>query len=415
MLLLQRGGECVYFGDIGPDSAVLVDYLERNGAKVPSNVNPAERMLDIIGAGSQKRVGGDWGEKWRNSPEFAAVKEEVARLDAEAQAKPRQENEVKGTEYATSFMFQLKTVLHRTNIALWRNADYQWTRLFAHIAIALVVGLTFLRLDNSLRSLQYRVFAVFFTSILPALVLAQIEPQYAMSRMTFQRESSSKMYSSTIFALTQTIAEMPYSVLCATAFFLLLYYMVGLPSESNRAGYVFALVLITEIYSVTLGQLVAALTPTIIVAALFNPFILVLFTSFAGVLSPPPAIPYFWRSWLVPLNPFTRLLSGLITSALYNVPVTCQTEEYNIFPAPDGQTCGEYAGNFATAVGGYIANPSSTGDCQFCQYSVGQSFYTPLEISFDTRGRDIGIYFCYIVFNIICLLLAARFLRYSKR
>ena len=64
---------------------------------------------------------------------------------------------------------------------------------------------------------------------------------------------------------------------------------------------------------------------------------------------------------------------------------------------------------------GYIANPSSTGDCQFCQYSVGQSFYTPLELDFDTRGRDISIYFCYIVFNILCLLLAARFLRYSKR
>jgi ABC-type multidrug transport system permease subunit len=76
-----------------------------------------------------------------------------------------------------------------------------------------------------------------------------------------QRESSSKMYSSTIFALTQTMAEMPYSVVCATAFFLLLYYMVGLPTESGRAGYVFALVLITEIYSVRL-MLLAALSCT---------------------------------------------------------------------------------------------------------------------------------------------------------
>lgn len=140
----------------------------------------------------------------------------------EALAQPVQENDQR-KEYATSFMFQLKTVLNRTNRALWRNADYQWTRLFAHIAIALVVTLTFLQLDNSLISLQYRVFAIFFATILPALVLAQIEPQYIMSRMTFNREASSKMYSSTIFALTQLIAEMPYSVGCAVAFFLLLY------------------------------------------------------------------------------------------------------------------------------------------------------------------------------------------------
>jgi hypothetical protein len=33
-----------------------------------------------------------------------------------------------------------------------------------------------------------------------------------------------------------------------------------------------------EIYAVTLGQAVAALSPSIIVAALFNPFLLVLFS-----------------------------------------------------------------------------------------------------------------------------------------
>lgn len=56
---------------------------------------------------------------------------------------------------------------------------------------------------------------------------------------------------------------------------------------------------------------------------------------------------------------------------------------------------------------GYLDNPNATGeDCNFCQYSVGQSFYTPLEIDFATRGRDIGIYVCYVVFNIFVLLLA---------
>ncbi len=51
---------------------------------------------------------------------------------------------------------------------------------------------------------------------MPALVLAQIEPQYIMSRNTFNREASSKMYSSTVFALCQMLAEMPYSVVCLT-------------------------------------------------------------------------------------------------------------------------------------------------------------------------------------------------------
>jgi hypothetical protein len=43
-------------------------------------------MLEAIGAGSQKRIGGDWGEKWRNSPELQEVKETVRQLNEEALA-----------------------------------------------------------------------------------------------------------------------------------------------------------------------------------------------------------------------------------------------------------------------------------------------------------------------------------------
>ncbi|WVR08472.1 hypothetical protein IAU60_005527 [Kwoniella sp. DSM 27419] len=414
LLLLQRGGETVYHGPIGPDSKDLIAYLEANGAEVPHDANPAEFMLEAIGAGSRKRIGGDWGEKWRNSPEFAQLKEEITELKSNALAKGN-EGEAKHTEYATSFFFQFKTMLNRTNVALWRNADYQWTRLFAHLAIALVVTLTFLQLDNTLQSLQYKVFAVFFATILPALILAQIEPQYIMSRMTFNREASSKMYSSTVFALTQLIAEMPYSLACATAFFLLLYYGVGFPAASSRAGYFFVMILLTEVYAVTLGQAVAALSPTILIAALFNPFLLVLFSLFCGVTAPAPTLPYFWRSWMYQLDPFTRLISGLVSTVLKDQQVVCRDNEFNIFSPPSGQTCTQYAGAFAQAVGGYLNNPDATTDCQFCQYRVGQSFYEPLQISYSTRGRDAGIMVAYCIFNILVLLVAARFLKWSKR
>ena len=42
LLLLERGGETVYFGDIGNDSRVIRDYFSRHGAVCPPNVNPAE-------------------------------------------------------------------------------------------------------------------------------------------------------------------------------------------------------------------------------------------------------------------------------------------------------------------------------------------------------------------------------------
>ena len=88
LLLLERGGHTVYFGDIGADSGVLREYLARHGAECPSNVNPAEYMLDAIGAGISPRVGDrDWKDVWLDSPECKRVREEISAIKRIGQAR----------------------------------------------------------------------------------------------------------------------------------------------------------------------------------------------------------------------------------------------------------------------------------------------------------------------------------------
>jgi ATP-binding cassette subfamily G (WHITE) protein 2 (SNQ2) len=100
---------------------------------------------------------------------------------------------------------------------------------------------------------------------------------------------------------------------------------------------------------------------------------------------------HFWKSWMWPLDPFTRLVGGIVTNQLQGVEVVCRPEEFSVFPAPSGQTCAQWAGEYAELVGGYLDNPESTGDCNFCQYRYGQAFFPPLEIDFANRWRDFGI------------------------
>lgn len=75
--------------------------------------------------------------------------------------------------------------------------------------------------------------------------------------------------------------------------------------------------------------------------------------------------------------------------------IRCQEDEFAVFNPPSGQTCQQWAGDFATANGGYLNNPNSTASCQYCQYSVGDNFFVPLNISYHNRWRDAWILFAY--------------------
>ncbi|KAJ3718556.1 ABC-2 type transporter-domain-containing protein [Lentinula raphanica] len=418
LLLLERGGETVYFGDIGADSHIIREYFARHGAVCPSNVNPAEYMLEAIGAGVSPRVGDrDWKDVWLDSPECATVRQEIEAIKKQALARPEPDRKAMST-YATSFLYQLKLVVSRNNRALWRSPDYIFTRLFVCSFISLWISLSFLQLGTGLRDLQFRVFAIFWVAVLPAIVMSQIEPMFIMNRRIFIRESSSRIYSPYAFAIGQLLGEIPYNVLCAIVYWVLMVYPIGFGQGSagvDGTGFQLWVIICMMLFGVSLGQLIAAVSPSVQVAVLFNPFIGLVLTTFCGVTIPYPTMNSFWRSWLYQLDPYTRTLAAMLSTELHGLVISCKSDEFNYFNPPSGQTCGEWADDFVSAFGGYINNRNATSSCEYCQYQYGDEFYTPLNISFDNRWRDVFIIFAFFVFNVIVTIIASRFLRYAKR
>lgn len=365
---------------------------------------------------STPRIGDrDWGELWAESAELEDTKAEILRIKS---ARLHAEDAVKISEqeYATPLWHQIKVVNRRQQLAFWRQPNYGFTRLFNHVVLALITGLAFLQLDDSRASLQYRIFVIFQVTVLPALILAQVEPKYDMARMVFYRESASKAYRQFPFALSMVLAELPYSIICAIGFFVPIYYLPGFSAASDRAGYQFLMILICELFSVTLGQTIAALTPSSYISALLNPPVMITFALFCGVAIPKPQIPGFWRAWLYQLDPFTRLIGGMVVTELHGLPVQCQPHELNYLTAPPGQTCGAYMANFFAAGGaGYISDANATGACGYCAYAVGDQFYTPLGLDYANRWRDLGIMAAFIGSNLGILFLGSRFLNFNRR
>jgi len=124
LLLLEHGGRTVYFGEIGQDACILRDYFKRNGAECSPRHNPAEFMLEAIGAGSRARVGHrDWADIWNDSFEFAEIKKQITIIKYERKAAKLDLNTGMG-EYATPLIYQVKLVLRRMNLTFWRSPNY---------------------------------------------------------------------------------------------------------------------------------------------------------------------------------------------------------------------------------------------------------------------------------------------------
>ena len=119
------GGRTVYFGDIGTNSNTLIDYFVRQGGSPPpADSNPAEWMLETIGAAPGVTSNIDWPNVWRSSDEYQGVQAELQRLEQN----PRNgENPVDKSDYAeftAPFSDQLRYATKRTFQQYWRSPAY---------------------------------------------------------------------------------------------------------------------------------------------------------------------------------------------------------------------------------------------------------------------------------------------------
>lgn len=134
LLLLKSGGRVVYHGSLGKDSRDLIDYFEKNGAKkCPPHANPAEYMLEAIGAGNPDYKGQDWGDVWATSPEHSERSREIENMISERRNASKNPKMDDHREYAMPLGTQISTVVHRTFVSYWRSPDYMIGKILLHI------------------------------------------------------------------------------------------------------------------------------------------------------------------------------------------------------------------------------------------------------------------------------------------
>ncbi|KAJ5708784.1 ABC multidrug transporter atrF [Penicillium malachiteum] len=411
LLLLAKGGKTVYFGDIGDNGQTVKDYFGRYDAPCPPNCNPAEHMIDVVsGKLSQGR---DWNQVWLESPEHERSFKELNKIIETAAAAPPGTFD-DGQEFATPLWEQNKLVTIRMSTALFRNTDYINNKIALHIGSALFNGFSFWMIGDSVASMQLRLFTIFnFIFVAPG-VINQLQPLFIERRSIYeQREKKSKMYSWKAFVTALVVSEIPYLCICAVLYFVCWYYTVGFPSDSNKAGPTFLMMLLYEFVYTGIGQFVAAYAPNATFAALVNPVIIGILVSFCGVLVPYGEITAFWRYWIYWMNPFNYLMGGMLVFDAWDVDVKCKESEFAVFNTPNNSTCADYLSTYLESIGKSmnLVNPNATSGCKVCEYTKGSDYLNDLNLLEYYYGwRDIGIVAIFVVssYALVYLLMKLR-------
>ncbi|TLD39431.1 ABC transporter [Venturia nashicola] len=411
LLLLAKGGKTVYFGDIGNNADTLKDYFARNGAVCPPNANPAEFMIDVTSGSLSK--GKDWNQVWLESPESQQLMQDLDHIVTEAAGRePGTKDD--GHEFAMPLWDQTKLVTQRMNVALYRNIDYTNNKIILHIITALFNGFTFWMIGNSVTEQQLVLFAIFnFLFVAPG-VIAQLQPLFIERRDLFEvREKKSKMYSWSAFVTGNIISEIPYLCVCAVFFFVCYYYTCGFPSDSNKAGAVFFVMLMYEFIYTGIGQFIAAYAPNATFASLVNPLLIGTLVSFCGVLVPYDQIQAFWRYWMYYINPFNYLMGALLVFVDFDVPVVCKESEFAIFDPPSGQTCGQYLAAWNSGPGSRtnLTNPAATSACRVCRYQRGSDYLYTVNLNdyyYGWRNAAICVIFALSSYALVYVLMKLR-------
>lgn len=234
LLFLAKGGKTVYFGEIGENSKTLTEYFERNGApKCPPDANPAEWMLEVIGAAPGSKTDIDWFDTWRNSDEYRGIHHELDRLRDERpkEVPPRTTKDDKQSyrEFAATPFVQLWETTYRVFQQYWRTPSYIYSKTALCTLSALFIGFIFFKAPLSQQGLQNQMLAIFLLFTIFGQLVQQIMPNFVTQRALYEvRERPSKTYSWKAFMASNIFVELPWNGLMGTIIFFCFYYPVGL-------------------------------------------------------------------------------------------------------------------------------------------------------------------------------------------
>jgi ATP-binding cassette, subfamily G (WHITE), member 2, SNQ2 len=259
---LNPGGTSLYNGPIGPSCTTVLQYFASHGCVAEVGKNAADFIIEVgTGAITPAHESDfvNWTTTWTQSEQAKELRGMIQGLQTSPATTSMAATKSDSASYSTSTIYQARLLTMRNMRQFYRISEYTYARLYASFVHAIFNGLTFLQLDNSLFSLQAAAYSVFLILMLVPEFINGISMRFIANRnIWLNKELPSRTYGWFAFATSQIVAELPYAFAGAVVFWLIFYFMVGLPL-GLPAGYVFLMTLAFHLFSTNWGQWIAAM------------------------------------------------------------------------------------------------------------------------------------------------------------
>ncbi|KAJ5729680.1 ABC multidrug transporter A-2 [Penicillium malachiteum] len=407
LLFLAKGGRTVYFGELGSNMETLIKYFEDKGSiSCPKDANPAEWMLEVIGAAPGSHADRDWADEWVNSPERVAVRAELVQLKEKLLQKPVKPTTTGYGEFATPIWYQFLICIRRMYQQYFRSPGYLYSKTAMCVFPPIFIGFSFWREPNTEQGLQNQLFAIFMLLIIFPNLVQQMMPSFCVQRALYEvRERPSKAYSWKAFMLASIFTELPWNIIMSVPVYFSWYYPIGLYRNAaagevtNRGGTMFLLILVFLMFASTFSSMMIAGIEQADTGSNLAQLLFSLCLVFNGVLASPSQLPRFWI-FMYRVSPFTYLVSAVLSVGLSGNEAKCSSIELLTVNPPDGQNCSTYLDTYTNNYGATLMNPGAIKDCQMCSISTTDQFLAEVNVYYSDHWRNIGLLFVYIVFNI---------------
>lgn len=321
LLLLKRGGETIFNGDLGKGGSNLTSYFEGfNGVpKITKGQNPANWMLDVTSAEVEKATRSSFADNYA----LSELAEQQEQLVASLAVPVEGAGDLQIKELApASVLVQVRELLKRNLQQYNRLRSYTATRM----AITIVIGVLFgTVLDNqgdkaytyngilNVTGVQYS--SVMFIGMVNAMMVQSI---ISLRRTVFYRERSGGTYTVFPYILTEFLVEVPYLIVQAVVYSALVYWIVGFQANAGKFFWFLGVMIFTLFYWTFFGIQNVHITPSLSIANAFTSFCFGVWDLFCGYYKPSTMMTPAWI-WMYYIDPVSYTIWGLIAGELGDV------------------------------------------------------------------------------------------------